>query len=164
MVWSCRYITEFVNLGNVSALRTFRVLRALKTISVIPGKTVQVFVFAGGRVTGLMLGVVLFRSLSSPLLFLPLFSSHWSDRRSLSHRGVPSRSSMVVLVSCSYAYMRVCCYRVCCVSWGSVLCVILPCYRYITEFVDLGNVSALRTFRVLRALKTISVIPGETPI
>ncbi|XP_077370619.1 sodium channel protein type 2 subunit alpha-like isoform X1 [Festucalex cinctus] len=31
---------------------------------------------------------------------------------------------------------------------------------YITEFVDLGNVSALRTFRVLRALKTISVIPG----
>ncbi|XP_077458552.1 sodium channel, voltage gated, type VIII, alpha subunit b isoform X3 [Stigmatopora argus] len=32
--------------------------------------------------------------------------------------------------------------------------------RYITEFVDLGNVSALRTFRVLRALKTISVIPG----
>ncbi|KAL6090250.1 hypothetical protein STEG23_001314 [Scotinomys teguina] len=35
------------------------------------------------------------------------------------------------------------------------------CYpRYVTEFVDLGNVSALRTFRVLRALKTISVIPG----
>ncbi|XP_078519330.1 sodium channel protein type 5 subunit alpha-like isoform X1 [Lissotriton helveticus] len=31
---------------------------------------------------------------------------------------------------------------------------------YATEFVDLGNVSALRTFRVLRALKTISVIPG----
>uniref|UniRef100_A0A8C0GIS9 Sodium voltage-gated channel alpha subunit 2 n=1 Tax=Chelonoidis abingdonii TaxID=106734 RepID=A0A8C0GIS9_CHEAB len=32
--------------------------------------------------------------------------------------------------------------------------------EYVTEFVDLGNVSALRTFRVLRALKTISVIPG----
>ncbi|XP_066487470.1 sodium channel protein type 5 subunit alpha-like isoform X4 [Tiliqua scincoides] len=31
------YITEFVYLGNVSALRTFRVLRALKTISVISG-------------------------------------------------------------------------------------------------------------------------------
>uniref|UniRef100_A0A8C5H1C3 Sodium channel protein type 3 subunit alpha-like n=1 Tax=Gouania willdenowi TaxID=441366 RepID=A0A8C5H1C3_GOUWI len=31
---------------------------------------------------------------------------------------------------------------------------------YVTEVVDLGNVSALRTFRVLRALKTISVIPG----
>lgn len=25
---------------------------------------------------------------------------------------------------------------------------------------DLGNISALRTFRVLRALKTITVIPG----
>lgn len=36
--------------------------------------------------------------------------------------------------------------------------------RYVTEFVDLGNVSALRTFRVLRALKTISVIPGKTTI
>ncbi|XP_064166777.1 sodium channel protein type 2 subunit alpha-like isoform X1 [Anguilla rostrata] len=31
---------------------------------------------------------------------------------------------------------------------------------YVTTFVDLGNVSALRTFRVLRALKAISVIPG----
>lgn len=43
----------------------------------------------------------------------------------------------------------------------TVSCVNLPCYRYTTEFVDLGNVSALRTFRVLRALKTISVISGE---
>uniref|UniRef100_A0A8C0ZKR6 Sodium channel protein n=1 Tax=Cyanistes caeruleus TaxID=156563 RepID=A0A8C0ZKR6_CYACU len=34
------YVTEFVNLGNVSALRTFRVLRALKTISVIPVRTI----------------------------------------------------------------------------------------------------------------------------
>lgn len=34
-------------------------------------------------------------------------------------------------------------------------------FRYLTEFVDLGNVSALRTFRVLRALKTITVIPGQ---
>ncbi|KAG6921066.1 sodium voltage-gated channel alpha subunit 4 [Chelydra serpentina] len=33
---------------------------------------------------------------------------------------------------------------------------------YTTEFVDLGNVSALRTFRVLRALKTITVIPGRS--
>ncbi|XP_036814758.1 sodium channel protein type 2 subunit alpha isoform X1 [Oncorhynchus mykiss] len=41
------------------------------------------------------------------------------------------------------------------------VCVRLPFYyRYVTSFVDLGNVSALRTFRVLRALKTISVIPG----
>ena len=107
----------------MSALRTFRVLRALKTISVIPGKTVQVFVFAGGRVPGLMLGVVLFHSLS-PLPLPSSFSSHWLDRRSLSHHGVPSWSSMVVMVSCSCAYMRACvwCYRVCCVSWGSVLC------------------------------------------
>nr|XP_033965376.1 sodium channel, voltage-gated, type I-like, alpha isoform X6 [Pseudochaenichthys georgianus] len=31
------YVTEFVTLGNFSALRTFRVLRAFKAISVIPG-------------------------------------------------------------------------------------------------------------------------------
>ncbi|XP_074071896.1 sodium channel protein type 9 subunit alpha-like isoform X1 [Macrotis lagotis] len=37
---------------------------------------------------------------------------------------------------------------------------IVICFAFLTEFVSLGNVSALRTFRVLRALKTISVIPG----
>ncbi|KAK7175110.1 hypothetical protein R3I93_002113 [Phoxinus phoxinus] len=37
MVISMAYVTEFVDLGNVSALRTFSVLRALKTIPVIPG-------------------------------------------------------------------------------------------------------------------------------
>uniref|UniRef100_A0A8C8SP78 Sodium channel protein n=1 Tax=Pelusios castaneus TaxID=367368 RepID=A0A8C8SP78_9SAUR len=31
---------------------------------------------------------------------------------------------------------------------------------YVGEFSDLGNVSVLRTFRVLRALKTISLLPG----
>ncbi|KAK7880980.1 hypothetical protein WMY93_032375 [Mugilogobius chulae] len=43
MVISMAYITEFVDLGNVSALRTFRVLRALKTISVIPDKHVHTY-------------------------------------------------------------------------------------------------------------------------
>uniref|UniRef100_A0A8C9XJH6 Sodium channel protein n=1 Tax=Sander lucioperca TaxID=283035 RepID=A0A8C9XJH6_SANLU len=37
MVISMAYLTEFIDLGNVSVLRTFRVLRALKTITVIPG-------------------------------------------------------------------------------------------------------------------------------
>ncbi|XP_021341539.1 sodium channel protein para-like isoform X8 [Mizuhopecten yessoensis] len=36
-VISLAYITMFVKLGNLSALRTFRVLRALKTVAVIPG-------------------------------------------------------------------------------------------------------------------------------
>ncbi|XP_058472589.1 sodium channel protein type 4 subunit alpha B-like isoform X1 [Solea solea] len=55
------------------------------------------------------------------------------------------------VVQCGHALL--------CVSVS--FCACLPaCCRYVTEFVDLGNVSALRTFRVLRALKTISVIPG----
>ncbi|XP_062825300.1 sodium channel protein type 3 subunit alpha isoform X1 [Anolis carolinensis] len=95
------YVTEFVNLGNVSALRTFRVLRALKTISVIPGKK-------------------------------------WSG-----------------LTKCQAP-----CISNCFLCAVIVFVCGLPYYRYVTEFVDLGNVSALRTFRVLRALKTISVIPG----
>ncbi|KAF4788304.1 hypothetical protein TURU_161892 [Turdus rufiventris] len=37
--------------------------------------------------------------------------------------------------------------------WGGIL-------RYITAFQSVGNVSVLRTFRVLRTLKAISVIPG----
>ena len=32
-----RYVTVFVNLGKVAVLRTFRVLRALKTVAVVPG-------------------------------------------------------------------------------------------------------------------------------
>lgn len=38
-MWLCRFLTEFIKVGNLQALRTFRVLRALKTISVIPGKS-----------------------------------------------------------------------------------------------------------------------------
>lgn len=78
---------------------------------------------------------------------------------------VSSWSSVVVLCPCAYMRVDVVIVRLCRASWGSLFCVSsLPCCRYITEFVDLGNVSALRTFRVLRALKTISVIPGEIPI
>ncbi|XP_019621206.1 PREDICTED: sodium channel protein type 4 subunit alpha B-like isoform X5 [Branchiostoma belcheri] len=42
-------------------------------------------------------------------------------------------------------------------NWLDFAVVVLA---YITMFVDLGNLSVLRTFRVLRALKTISVVPG----
>lgn len=47
-----------------------------------------------------------------------------------------------------------------CVS-SSVVCVHPPHCRLLTEFIKVGNLQALRTFRVLRALKTISVIPGK---
>ncbi|XP_051565573.1 sodium channel protein type 2 subunit alpha-like [Myxocyprinus asiaticus] len=42
-------------------------------------------------------------------------------------------------------------------NWLDFIVIVMA---YVTEFVELGNVSALRAFRVLRALKTISVIPG----
>ncbi|XP_077514049.1 sodium voltage-gated channel paralytic isoform X6 [Amblyomma americanum] len=37
VVISLAYVTMFINLGNLSALRTFRVLRALKTVAIVPG-------------------------------------------------------------------------------------------------------------------------------
>ncbi|XP_076314888.1 sodium channel protein para-like [Tachypleus tridentatus] len=37
IVISLAYVTMGVNLGNLSALRTFRVLRALKTVAIVPG-------------------------------------------------------------------------------------------------------------------------------
>nr|WQE97497.1 voltage-gated sodium channel [Varroa destructor] len=37
IVITLAYVTMFVNLGNLSALRTFRVLRALKTVAIVPG-------------------------------------------------------------------------------------------------------------------------------
>lgn len=33
--------------------------------------------------------------------------------------------------------------------------------RYVTMGIDLGNLAALRTFRVLRALKTVAIVPGK---
>ena len=46
----------------------------------------------------------------------------------------------------------------------SVLSEIFFVYRYLTMGIDLGNLAALRTFRVLRALKTVAIIPGNIMI
>lgn len=37
-------------------------------------------------------------------------------------------------------------------------------YSYVTMGIDLGNLAALRTFRVLRALKTVAIVPGKESI
>jgi len=34
---------------------------------------------------------------------------------------------------------------------------------YLTSFIEMGNLAGLRTFRVLRALKTVSIMPSESP-
>lgn len=60
--------------------------------------------------------------------------------------------------SCFLYFNHIVAGVVCC-AYLTLICGLIVS-RYVTEFVDLGNVSALRTFRVLRALKTITVIPG----
>ena len=37
------YLTSFIEMGNLAGLRTFRVLRALKTISILPGMSTYFF-------------------------------------------------------------------------------------------------------------------------
>ena len=40
------YATLAVEIGNLAGLRTFRVLRALKTVSIIPGECTLILVFS----------------------------------------------------------------------------------------------------------------------
>nr|CAD7567510.1 unnamed protein product [Timema californicum] len=47
-----------------------------------------------------------------------------------------------------------------CVDMCVADCVGNPVFSYVTMGIDLGNLAALRTFRVLRALKTVAIIPG----
>ncbi len=35
---------------------------------------------------------------------------------------------------------------------------------YLTSFIEMGNLAGLRTFRVLRAFKTVSIMPSKLPI
>ena len=39
LVITSGYLTSFIEMGNLAGLRTFRVLRALKTISILPSKS-----------------------------------------------------------------------------------------------------------------------------
>uniref|UniRef100_A0A4W5QAS3 Sodium channel protein n=1 Tax=Hucho hucho TaxID=62062 RepID=A0A4W5QAS3_9TELE len=150
-------LTEFVKVGNLQALRTFRVLRALKTISVIPGKRESPLLLQCYQ----KMGYIVYRPVHILLLYctcpftLFLFSVQ-SKASSLTLVLNPSPPPLPSLPIPAHSTVVFCLSSVLC----HCVCLTFTCCRYVTEFVDLGNVSALRTFRVLRALKTISVIPG----
>ncbi|XP_077124789.1 sodium channel protein type 5 subunit alpha-like [Ranitomeya variabilis] len=75
------YATEFVDLGNVSALRTFRVLRALKTISVIPGlKTIVGALIQSVRKLGDVMILTVFCLSVFALIGLQLFMGHLKQK------------------------------------------------------------------------------------
>lgn len=70
------------------------------------------------------------------------------------------------LVLIPYPCLRapICPYLLCTVYQDLLLTGMLTEFwsdRYLGEAIDLRGMSGLRTFRVLRALKTVSVIPGE---
>ncbi|KAM9347843.1 sodium channel, voltage-gated, type I-like, alpha [Symphorus nematophorus] len=71
------YVTEFVSLGNFSALRTFRVLRAFKAISVIPGlKTIVGALFQSVKKLADVMILTVFCLSVFALIGLQLFMGH----------------------------------------------------------------------------------------
>ncbi|XP_075036832.1 sodium channel protein type 2 subunit alpha-like [Mixophyes fleayi] len=88
-------VTEVVNLGNVSALRTFRVLRALKTISVIPGlKTiVGALIQSVKKLSDVMILTVFCLSVFA-LIGLQLFMGHLRNKCLLLPQDLPLNTSL----------------------------------------------------------------------
>uniref|UniRef100_A0A665VD47 Sodium channel protein n=1 Tax=Echeneis naucrates TaxID=173247 RepID=A0A665VD47_ECHNA len=75
------YVTEFVNLGNLSALRTFRVLRAFKAISVIPGlKTIVGALFQSVKKLSDVMILTVFCLSVFALIGLQLFMGHLKQK------------------------------------------------------------------------------------
>ncbi|XP_061549017.1 sodium channel, voltage-gated, type I-like, alpha [Phycodurus eques] len=75
------YVTEFVNLGSFSALRTFRVLRALKAISVIPGlKTIVGALFQSVKKLSDVMILTVFCLSVFALIGLQLFMGHLKQK------------------------------------------------------------------------------------
>ncbi|XP_026547014.1 sodium channel protein type 5 subunit alpha-like, partial [Notechis scutatus] len=75
------YIGEFIELGNVSVLRMFRVLRALKTISIVPGLKVIVgaLIQSVKKLTDVMILTVFCLSVFA-LIGLQLFKGHLKQK------------------------------------------------------------------------------------
>ncbi|KAG7503029.1 sodium channel protein type 2 subunit alpha-like [Solea senegalensis] len=77
----CRYVTEFVNLGNFSAIRIFRVLRAFKAISVIPGlKTIVGALFQSVKKLSNVMILTVFCLSVFALIGLQLFMGHLKQK------------------------------------------------------------------------------------
>ncbi|XP_068602035.1 sodium channel protein type 2 subunit alpha-like [Brachionichthys hirsutus] len=75
------YVTEFVSLGNFSALRTFRVLRAFKAISVIPGlKTIVGALFQSVKKLADVMILTVFCLSVFALIGLQLFMGHLKQK------------------------------------------------------------------------------------
>ncbi|XP_034550388.1 sodium channel, voltage-gated, type I-like, alpha [Notolabrus celidotus] len=75
------YVTEFFNMGNFSALRTFRVLRAFKAISVIPGlKTIVGALFQSVKKLADVMILTVFCLSVFALIGLQLFMGHLKQK------------------------------------------------------------------------------------
>uniref|UniRef100_A0A8C4I0H9 Sodium channel protein n=1 Tax=Dicentrarchus labrax TaxID=13489 RepID=A0A8C4I0H9_DICLA len=95
------YVTEFVNLGNFSALRTFRVLRAFKAISVIPGlKTIVGALFQSVKKLADVMILTVFCLSVFALIGLQLFMGHlrqkcvWVPKNETSMNGTDNKSNL----------------------------------------------------------------------
>nr|XP_013816082.1 PREDICTED: sodium channel protein type 2 subunit alpha-like [Apteryx mantelli mantelli] len=109
---------------------------------------------------------ILVHSLFSMLIMLTILTNcvfmtwsnlpDWTKNVEYTFTGIYTFEFLVKVLARGFCIDAFTCLR----DYWNWLDFIVISFAYLTEFVDLGNVSALRTFRVLRALKTISVIPG----
>uniref|UniRef100_A0A673CVA7 Sodium channel protein n=1 Tax=Sphaeramia orbicularis TaxID=375764 RepID=A0A673CVA7_9TELE len=104
------YVTEFVPLGNFSALRTFRVLRAFKAISVIPGlKTIVGALFQSVKKLSDVMILTVFCLSVFALIGLQLFMGNLKNKCVLNTTGTDVNSSEYFLSSgilCSFYYLK----------------------------------------------------------
>ncbi|XP_058478816.1 sodium channel, voltage-gated, type I-like, alpha isoform X2 [Solea solea] len=85
------YVTEFVNLGNFSAIRIFRVLRAFKAISVIPGlKTIVGALFQSVKKLSNVMILTVFCLSVFALIGLQLFMGHLKQKCVKNPRNISS--------------------------------------------------------------------------
>uniref|UniRef100_A0A673D0Q9 Sodium channel protein n=1 Tax=Sphaeramia orbicularis TaxID=375764 RepID=A0A673D0Q9_9TELE len=97
------YVTEFVPLGNFSALRTFRVLRAFKAISVIPGlKTIVGALFQSVKKLSDVMILTVFCLSVFALIGLQLFMGNLKNKCVLNTTGTDVNSSEYFLSSFYY--------------------------------------------------------------
>ncbi|XP_014104649.1 PREDICTED: sodium channel protein type 2 subunit alpha-like isoform X7 [Pseudopodoces humilis] len=145
--------------------KTFIVLDKAKTIHRFSA-TPALYLLSPFNITRRLAIKILVHSLFNKIIMLTILANcvlmtwrnlpEWAKKVEYTFTGIYTFEFLVKIFARGFCINNFTCLRD---PWNWLDFVVIS-FAYITEFVNLGNLSALRTFRVLRALKTISVIPG----
>ncbi|XP_014104648.1 PREDICTED: sodium channel protein type 2 subunit alpha-like isoform X6 [Pseudopodoces humilis] len=145
--------------------KTFIVLDKAKTIHRFSA-TPALYLLSPFNITRRLAIKILVHSLFNKIIMLTILANcvlmtwrnlpEWAKKVEYTFTGIYTFEFLVKIFARGFCINNFTCLRD---PWNWLDFVVIS-FAYVTEFVDLGNVSALRTFRVLRVLKTVSVIPG----